>query len=261
MCSRWRPESSSCVCSPICFDRRRHLDLLGEIAQQLVETLGDVEGLEHVLLLLGRQVGDVGDEVGELRGRLNLLDRAGDLGRHVGQQRDRLARALLQLVHARGDLGGIDFGLADLIDAGDEERIAGDELAHAEAPRAARHEVMVAVGRGHVAQDLGGRADAMQMLGPRRLDRRVALQDDADRLVGLGCGLGAGDRLRAAERERRHDARKEHDVARRQHDQRAVGQLELSIAARSALRPGQPGPAGGWAPGLRWIVLASRYRS
>ncbi len=34
---------------------------------------------------LRRQVGDVGDEVGELRRRLHLLDRAGDLGRHVGQ--------------------------------------------------------------------------------------------------------------------------------------------------------------------------------
>ena len=75
----------------------------------------------------GRQVGDVGDEVGELRGRLNLIDRAGDLGRHVGQERNRLARPLLQLMHARRDLGGIDLGLADLFDAGDQERIAGDE--------------------------------------------------------------------------------------------------------------------------------------
>ena len=105
-------------------------------------------------------------------GELICSMRAGDLGRHVGKQRDGLARALLQLVHAGGDLGRIDFGLADLLDAGDEERVAREKLAHAEAPRAARHEVMSAVRRGHVAQDVGGRADAVQMFRLRRLDRR-----------------------------------------------------------------------------------------
>ena len=119
-------------------------------------------------------------------------------------------------MHARGDLGGIDFGLADLVDPRHEIGIAGQELEHAEAPRAARDQMMVAVGRGHIAQDLGDGADAMQMLGPRRIDRGVVLQQHADRLVGLGGGLRAGDRLRAAERERRHDAGKQHGIAGRQ---------------------------------------------
>ena len=74
-----------------------------------------------------------------------------------------------------------------------------------------------------------------QIAGARRLDRGVALQDDADRLVGLGGGLRAGDRLRTAERKRRHDARKQHDVARRQEDQRAVRQIKLGAGGR--LRP------------------------
>ena len=143
----------------------------------------------------------------------------------VGQQRDRLARALLQLVHARGDLGGKDLGLADLVDAGDQERIARQEFEHAEAPRAARDQMMVAVRRGHVAQDFGDGADAMEMLGPGRVDRGVALQQHADRLVGLRGRLGAGDRLRAAERERHHDAGEQHGIAGRQDDQRAVGKL------------------------------------
>ena len=46
----------------------QHLDLLREIAQQLVEPLGDVEGLQQVLLLGRRQVGDVGDEIGKRDG-------------------------------------------------------------------------------------------------------------------------------------------------------------------------------------------------
>jgi hypothetical protein len=129
----------------------QHLDLLREIAQQLVETIGDVEGLQQVLLLGRGEIRDVGDEVGERRRRLDLIDGAGNLRRDVGEERNRLARALLQLVHARGDLGGIDFGLADLVDPGHQEGIAGQEFEHAEAPRAAGDEMMGAVGRGHIA--------------------------------------------------------------------------------------------------------------
>ena len=149
----------------------QHLDLLREIAQQLVEPVADIEGLEQVLLLGRLEVRDVGDEIGERRRRLHLIDGGRDLRRHVGQQRDYLAGALLQLMHARGDLGREDFGLADLLDARDQERIARQELAHAEAPRAAGDQMMVAVGRGDVAQDLGDGADLMQMLRAGRVDR------------------------------------------------------------------------------------------
>ena len=50
------------------------LDLLREDAQQLVEALLDIECLEQVLLLGRRQIRDIGDEVGERRRRLDLLD-------------------------------------------------------------------------------------------------------------------------------------------------------------------------------------------
>ena len=145
----------------------------------------------------------------------------------AGRQRDRLARPLFQLMHAGGDLGRIDLGLAHLIDEGDEEGIAGEELGDAEAAGAARDDVMIAVRRRHITQDFGHGADAMEVLGPRRVDRGVLLQHHADRLVGARGGLGAGDGLRAAETERRHHAGKEHGVARRQDDQGAIGQLEL----------------------------------
>ena len=203
----------------------QHLDLLGEVAQQLVEPFAGVERLQQVLLLGRREVRDIGDEVGQRRRRLNLLDGRGDLGRQVGQQRNRLAGALLQLVHARGDLGGKHLGLADLVDARHQERIARQEFEHAEAPYAAGHQMMIAVRRGDIAQDFAHGADAMEMLGARRLDRGVALQQHADRLVRLRCRLGAGDRLLAAERERHHDAGEQHRIAGRQDDQRAGGKL------------------------------------
>jgi hypothetical protein len=86
---------------------------------------------------------------------------------------------------------------------------------------------MIAVRRGHIAQDFGNGADAMQVLGPRRVDRGILLQNHADRLVGARGGLGSGDGSRAAKAERRHHAGKENGVARRQDDQGAIGQFEL----------------------------------
>jgi hypothetical protein len=67
----------------------------------------------------------------------------------------------------------------------------------------------------------------MEMLRPGRVDGGVGLQQHADRAVALRGGLGARDRLRAAERERHDDAGEQHCVTRRQKDDRAVGQFEL----------------------------------
>ena len=54
------------------------------------------------------------------------------------KQRDRLASALFQLVHAGGDLGRVDLGLADLVDACDEERVARRNSSSESAVLAAR---------------------------------------------------------------------------------------------------------------------------
>ncbi len=168
-------------------------DLLRHLAQQFVEPLLHVEGLEQILLLGRRQVDRIGDEIGERRGRLDLFDRVGKLFRNGRQERDRLTRPLLQLMHARLDLGRVDLGLADLVDEGDEERIVGQELGDAEAARASRHHVVAAVRRRHIAQDFRHRADATDVVRARCVDRGVLLQDHADRLVGLCCGLRAGN--------------------------------------------------------------------
>ena len=121
----------------------------------------------------------------------------------------------------------VDFGLSHLVDAGDEERIAGQKFADAEAARASGDHVMAAVGCGHIAQDLGDGADAMQMLGPGRLDGGIALQHHAHRLVGPGGGLRAGNGLRPAKAERHHDAGKQHGVAGGQDNQGPIRQLQI----------------------------------
>src|SRR6516225_1580278 len=116
-------------------------------------------------------------------------------------------------MHTSGDLGRIDLGLADLIYASDKKWITGQELGDAEAAGDARENMMTAVRRGDVAQDFGDGADAAEIVGPRCLDQRVGLQQNADRLVYAGCGLGAGDEYQSAETERGDHTRKQHGVA------------------------------------------------
>ncbi len=104
------------------------LDALGEAVQQLVEAGLEVEGLEQVLLLLGRDVHHPGDEVGELRAALERLERGDHLLGHLGQQLHHLAGALAECQRAALDLGPELLGLLDQLHARGVERVAVEEL-------------------------------------------------------------------------------------------------------------------------------------
>ena len=87
-----------------------HLDALRQQRQHLVETLLDVERLQHRLLFRRRNVADAADEIGERRRRIEIVDRRRDFLRDVGQQLHRLAGALAQQVDAGFDLGRQHLG-------------------------------------------------------------------------------------------------------------------------------------------------------
>src|SRR5262249_45753160 len=141
----------------------QHLELLREIAQQLVEPLRHVEGLEQVLLVGRAQVGDAGSEYGN-RGRgLDLLDRAPYLGWRFREEEDWSPPPLIQPTHVRGARGREDLGPAALVETGDPVRIAGQKLEHAKATPAAGTEMMIAVRRGHISENVGDRAHAIEM--------------------------------------------------------------------------------------------------
>jgi hypothetical protein len=93
-------------------------------------------------------------------------------------------------------------------------------------------DVVGAVGRGDVAQDRGAGADLVELLGPRVLVAGIALQDHAERALGARRRQRGRDRLRPAERQRQHDARIEHHLARRQDDQRVLRQRGDAAALR-----------------------------
>ena len=83
--------------------------------------------------------------------------------------------------------------------------------------------MMAAVGAGHIAQQVGLGADPMQIDRHRVVGRRIALQHQPDRAIEADRGLRRGDRALAAERHRQHRARKQHEVARGDQDQRIGG--------------------------------------
>ena len=219
------------------FRELEHLDALRKKRKHLVEPLADVDRLEHVLLFRRLGVDDAGDEIGKRGGRIQVFDRRRHFRGNVGQELDGFARTGPHEADARLDLGRHHLGEADLLDAGDQERKPGQLLDHAEAPHALHDGVMRPVGGGDVAQDLRRGAHPVQLLQRRLLDRRIDLQEHAERALVAHRALGRGDGRFAPDRQRQHDAGKQHELPHRQEDH-AVGRerrVALALIERSAL--------------------------
>ena len=209
----------------------QHLDALADQRQHLVETLLDVEGLQHRLLFRRRAVADPGDEVGQ-RGRgFEAVDRRRHFGGDARQQLDHRPGALAQQVDAGLDLRRQDLRYADLLDAGGEEGMAGHELDDAKAAHALADGMMGAVGCGDIAQDAGHRADPVQLFGLGVFDAGVGLEQDADHAFGADRLLGGGDRRRPADGHRHHHAREQHRLADRQDGDHVLRERRMRLAA------------------------------
>ena len=105
-----------------------------------------------------------------------------------------------------------------------------------EALLALADEMMRAVRRGDVAHDVGDRAHAVHVDRGGIGDVGRALHQNADLTLVAHRLLRGGDRLRPAERERQHQAGKQHGVAHRHDDERVRRQWRQRLAffARSA---------------------------
>ena len=206
-----------------------HLDALREQRQHFVEPLLDIDRFQHVLFFRRLGVENAGDEIGERRGRIQILDGRGHLHGHVRHQLDGFAGARSEQADARLDLGRHHLGDADFLDARHQKREPGQVLEHAKAPHALRDHVMRAVGSSDVAQNLRGGPHAVQLLGRRLLDRGIGLQDDAEHALAANRLLGSRDGRFAPDRQGQHDPGKQHRLPHRQQDH-AVGR-ERRMAA------------------------------
>ena len=146
----------------------QHLQPMGEQLRHLVEPRHEVGGLEDVLLLRRRGV-----EVGRRRGRpacratlvASTVWRSS--GGTCGSRSSDLAHLLLQHMEARLDLGRRRGRLGEVQAAGQQEGVAFDEVGDTEALDALADQMVAAFGAGDVAQDVGDRADAVEIVRAR----------------------------------------------------------------------------------------------
>ena len=229
----------------------QHLEPAGQQPRDPLDARRDVDRLQHLLLLVRRDVGVGGDEIRERAGRGHGLDGSDQLLRRLGQQLERLDRLALQVQKPGLELRGADLRLLDAVDARDQERIAAQEIHDAKALLALAHEVMRAIRRRHIAHEIGQGADAVQVERLRLRELRIALHEDADLALLANRLLGGADRARAADRDREHRPGKQHEAAHRHDDQRV--RRQVGLAARSAFGVGG---AKQWTfgnqPALRW---------
>ena len=129
-----------------------------------VEPWLQLHGLENLLFFLGLQAEVAGHGVGEQRRRGDRADRVREFARGLVHQFDRFQRAVAQVVHARVDmLVALGRGLLDPRDLRAQAAFfILEELAHAKARDTLTDQMMVAVGAGDIAHDVGPGADTMQ---------------------------------------------------------------------------------------------------
>jgi len=204
-----------------------------EHAGNFLHARGQIDGLEHLLLLFRRHVHEGCDEVGKRRRRRDALDRGRKLGRGLRQQRDRLRRLPPQMDEARLDLGRARLRLRDAQDAGDEERPAVEEFRDLEALVALAHEMVRAVRRGDVAHDTRHRPHAVHVDGGGISNIGGPLHQDSDLPLLAHRLLCRRNRARTSERDRQHQVREQHEAADRNDDQRVRRQRRKRRGGRS----------------------------
>ena len=117
------------------------------------------------------------------------------------------------------------------LDARHEKRIAVEEFGDAKAPLALADHVMAAVRARHIAQQIRLGPDAVQIDRQRVVGRRLALQHQPDRAAEADRGLRRDDRALPPQRHRQHRAGKQHEVARRDQDQRVRRDRQADLGA------------------------------
>ena len=217
----------------------QHLEAMGEQLGDLVEPRHEVDRLEDVLLLRRRGVEIGRGKVGQRAGRAGRLDGLAQLGRNARQEVEDLAHLLLQQQEARLHLRPGRGRLDQVQAARQQERITFDEIGDAEALDALADQVVAAFGAGHVAHDVGDRADLVEVVGPGIVLLGLALQHDQDLALLADSLLGGGDARGASHRDREHDLGKENGVAHRHDDQRIGRQRYRRLAGRGGIGVGR----------------------
>ena len=206
----------------------KNFDAMRQHARDLLHAGGEIDGFEDLLLLLRSDIHVGGRKIGERCRGGDTLDRSHQLRRSLRQKLNCFQRLLLEVNKACFDLGRRRLRLGDSQNSRDEERPAVEELGDLEALVALTNEMMRAVRRSHVANDVGHRAHPMHI--DRRWIRNIAgtLHEDADLPLVPDCLLGRRNRLRPTHADRQHKSGKQDKAANRNDDEGVRGQWRQS---------------------------------
>ena len=200
----------------------QHLHLALDHGHDLLEARAHVLRFQD-LLLFGKLERHVrGDGVGEAPGLLDAGERGQDLRRHLLVELD----VLLEVRHDRARQH-VHLALVVLLDVGQRRHVGGevavrlDVLDHGARDALDQH-LDRAVGELEQLQDGRDRADGVEVAALRIVDVGLLLRDEQDLLVAPHGLVEGEDRLVAADEQRDHHVRVDHDVAQRQ-DRHAGG--------------------------------------
>ena len=179
------------------------------------------------------------------RGRGETGDGLAQLLRRLRDQLQHLERLRAQVHEPRLDLGADVGRFRNVQAAGDEVRPAVQPFGDLEALRALADQVVLARGRGDIAQDIRDHTHAMQ--GRRRRPPAVGpllhpLKYDDHLSLLAGGLLGGGDRGRAGDDHGQDHLRKEHQFLHRNDDEGVGGYRRQHLAGGSEASRGGIGP-------------------
>src|SRR3712207_6583 len=111
----------------------------------------------------------------------------------------------------------------NVFDAREHERQPVLEIQNTEALLALHDEMMSAVLSGYITNDVGNRADPIEIVAGGNLCFRIMLQQKADFTLRTHGLLSGREGTVAIDSDRQHGAWKEHHVANRHDDQHVIG--------------------------------------
>ena len=197
----------------------KHLDPMREQSRDALDSGADVHRLEDLLLLIGRSVHESRHQIGQATRRIDALNGRQQFVRRLRQELDRLDCLTLEMEET-----GLDFvrrwsRFRNPFRLGDEERPTSQIVVDPEALLSLADDMVRAVRRGDVANDIGDRPHSMQVDRKGIGDLGAALHHDADRLLLSHRPLRRKHGPRAPEGDRQHGPGKQHQPAHRHDDQ------------------------------------------
>ena len=201
-----------------------HLELAGEDLGEPAEPDADVDLLEDLLLLGGRNPQRPGDQVGERRGVLDVGDRELQLLRQVGDLLDDLAEGALDVPRQRLQLGALVDDVGQLLDRRHQIGLGPDEAAEPNPLGPLDQDPDRPVRDLQHPGDDAGHPDPLDVLGPGLVELGILGGDHDQAAVAGEHVVDQLDRALLADRERRQRPRVGDHVAKRQHRQ-GVGEV------------------------------------